>query len=132
MADIIEFGRKCQDLKSVKDQHLRQRKIEALKRMIQCTRCMMKCIKCGAPIESGDDAPHYASPYDFCADCAGEYEEYRERADGARSTPKYYWHNDAWMKVWESWLNHQQRLDHYKQSREFLKLVEEVEILLQQ
>ncbi len=133
MAEILEFGKKAQDLKSVRDDSLRRRKIESLRKIFQCTRCLFKCSKCGAQLD-GDDQPSsgYATPYTYCSNCREEYEEYRARSEGARSEPKYYWHNDLWMKVWESWLEHQRCLDEYRQSKEFLQLLHEVEELLGQ
>jgi hypothetical protein len=131
MAEIIEFGKKAQDLKSVRDVGLRQRKIEALRKIFQCTRCMLKCAKCGAQLDMDrNEQEKYAAPYSFCTNCHEEYSEYRERANGRQTTPKFYWHNDTWMKVWESWLDHQKSLDQYRQSKEFLNLLQEVEELM--
>lgn len=131
MAEIIEFGKKAQDLKSMRDTNLRQRKIEALRKIFQCTRCMLKCAKCGTQLDKeGEESSKYAMPYPFCTNCHEEYEEYRERTSGKQVTPKYYWHNELWMKVWESWLEHQNWLDQYRQSKEFLHLLREVEELL--
>ena len=131
MADIIEFGKKSQDLKSVRDQGVRDRKIEALRKIFQCTRCMLKCAKCGTQLDAEvSEAPKYAAPYPFCGNCREEYEEYRERTDGKQAHPKYYWHNETWMQVWDSWLSHQTCLNQYRQSKEFLRLLEEVEDLI--
>jgi len=130
MAEIIEFGKKAQGLRAVQDTGLRQRKIEALRKFFQCTRCMLKCAKCGAQLEASKDSLKYASPYTFCVNCQDEYEEYRDRIDGKQLTPRYYWHNEAWMKVWEVWLEHQRQLDNYRNSKEFLQLLEEVEELM--
>ena len=52
MAEIIEFDKKCQDLKTSRDSVLKQRKIEALKQIFQCTRCLLKCAKCGTQLDS--------------------------------------------------------------------------------
>jgi hypothetical protein len=131
MAEIIEFGKKAKDLKSMRDTDLRDRKIEALKKIFQCTRCMMKCAKCGTQLDmQGNEAARFATPYPFCKNCHSEYEEYRERVRDRNAGPRYYWHNDAWMKVWESWLENQKWLDDYRQSKEFLQLLGEVEELL--
>lgn len=129
MADILPFGKKVEDLKSEREALLRQRKIEALRKIFQCTRCVMKCSKCGAQIEGRDETTKFATPYAFCKSCREEYEEYRERAGGGQISP-CYWHNAGWMRVWESWLEHQKSLDDYRQSKEFLQLLEEVEHLL--
>jgi len=131
MADILEFGKKVENLKSERETSLRQRKIEALRKIFQCTRCVMKCSKCGSQIEAqSEDCTKFAAPYTFCKSCQEEYEEYRKRTSGDKSDSICYWHNAAWMKVWESWLNHQKYLDQYRQSKEFLQLLEEVEHLL--
>lgn len=131
MANIIEFGRKVQSLKSMKDTSLRQKKLESLKKIFQCTRCMMKCAKCGAHIERDkEDSRRFATPYPFCRNCQEEYQEYRERSDGTQGNPNYYWHNDDWMEVWKTWIEHQKSLDRYKSSKEFMQLVEEAEELL--
>lgn len=131
MADIIEFGKKASDLKSVEDKTVRQRKIDSLRKIFQCTRCMLKCAKCGAQLDAQSQSDKkYATPYSFCGNCRDEYEEYRKRVNGDQEGPKYYWHNDIWMKVWESWLEHQRCLDSYRQSKEFLRLLQEVEELL--
>ena len=131
MADIIEFNKKAQDFKISRDQSVRQRKIDALKKIFQCARCMLKCAKCGSQVEMDSQAaPGFATPYPFCTNCREEYREYRERLEGKSISSQYYWYNEKWMKVWESWLEHQTRLDEYRQSKEFLQLLEEVEELL--
>ncbi len=70
MADIIEFGKKAEHLRSERDIAIRQRKIEALRKIFQCTRCMVKCAKCGAQIDSqADECTKFAAPYIFCRSC---------------------------------------------------------------
>lgn len=131
MADILEFGRKVQDLKSLRDADERQRKIDALRKVFQCTRCIMKCAKCGTQLDMGAQEPtRFATPYRFCRNCQDEYEEYRERVDSETSGPRFYWHNDLWMQSWATWLNHQNLVDQYRQSKEFLQLMQEVEEFL--
>lgn len=131
MADILEFGRKVQDLKSMRDANERQRKIDALRKVFQCTRCVMKCAKCGTQLDTGSQEPsRFATPYRFCGNCQDEYEEYRERTEIGKTAPRFYWHNDLWMQAWASWLGHQKLVDQYRQSKEFLQLMQEVEELL--
>ncbi|MEM5789532.1 MAG: hypothetical protein AAGU11_19640 [Syntrophobacteraceae bacterium] len=130
MANIIQFGKRADDLRSERETVLRQRKIDALKKIFQCTRCLMKCSKCGSQIEHNAEEPaKFAAPYAFCNSCQSEYEEYRARSAGA-SDSTCYWHNSGWMRVWESWLGHQKALDEYRQTKEFLQLMDEVEGLL--
>ncbi len=129
MADILEFGKKMETVKSERDTTVRQLKIEALRKIFQCTRCMVKCSKCGAQIET-QEYSRFAAPYSLCKSCLEEYEEYRARAGGEQTDSECYWRNAAWMKVWETWLQHQKSLDQYRQSKELLQLMDEVEQML--
>ena len=132
MANIIEFGKKVQNLRSVRDAGQRTRKIEAVRKLIQCQRCAMKCAKCGAQVDSESmEAAKYVAPYRFCLNCQEEYEEYRARTQNEQAPPRYYWHNALWMETWKSWLDHQRLLDEYRLSKEFLQLLREVEELTQ-
>jgi hypothetical protein len=131
MGNIIEFGKKAQDLKSIRDEAVRQRKIDALKKIFQCTRCLLRCAKCGAQLDSDlDQSSQAAAPFPFCRSCYEEHQEFKERQAGTQTHPRYYWHNEFWMRVWESWLEQQRCLDEYRQSKEFLQLLQEVEELL--
>jgi len=129
MADILEFVKKAESVKSERDDTVRQLKIEALRKIFQCTRCVVRCSKCGAQTDPREHT-RFAAPYSFCKSCRQEYEEYRTRAGGDQVYSDCYWHNSAWMSVWETWLQHQKALDQYRQSKEFLQLMDEVENLL--
>lgn len=129
MADILEFGKKAENFRSERDDSFRKLKIESLRKIFQCTRCVVKCSKCGAQIES-HEYDRFAGPYNFCKSCMHEYEEYRVRAGGTQADSDCYWRNSAWMKVWETWVQHQKALDQYRQSKEFLQLLDEVERLM--
>lgn len=131
MPKVIEFEKRCQDRKTIRDDSLRKRKIEALRTIFQCSRCLLKCAKCGTQVESEmENASSQASPYTFCNNCYDEYLEFRERFRNQELSPKYYWHNDTWYRVWETWIEHQKTLDLYRQSKEFLQLLQEVEELI--
>jgi Pyruvate/2-oxoacid:ferredoxin oxidoreductase delta subunit len=131
MADIIEFDKRAENFRAERGNAVRRRKIEALRKIFQCTRCVVKCSKCGTQIDSeSKESAKFAAPYSFCKSCGQEYEEYRARAGGNRADSECYWHNSTWMAVWETWLQHQQSLDRYRQSKEFLQLIDEVEHLL--
>jgi DNA replicative helicase MCM subunit Mcm2 (Cdc46/Mcm family) len=129
MADILEFGKKAENCKWERDNTFRQLKIEALRKIFQCSRCVVKCSKCGAQVDS-QEYVRFAAPYNFCKSCMQEYEEFRARAGGNHADSDCYWRNSAWMRVWETWLKHQDALDQYRQSKEFLQLMDEVEQLL--
>ncbi|SPF34002.1 conserved hypothetical protein [Syntrophobacter sp. SbD1] len=129
MAEILQFAKKAESFKSERDNVVRQLKIESLRKIFHCTRCSVKCSKCGGPMDAQEQS-RFASPYSFCKSCNEEYEEYRSRADGTRPDSDCYWRNSDWLRVWETWLEHQKALDQYRLSKEFLQLIDEVEHLL--
>lgn len=125
MADVIEFGKKSKDVQAQKDQEVLKRKIQLLRAVFQCTRCSLKCAKCGSQINVSEGEKEAAvTPYPFCNNCREEYIEYKNRVSGNQGLD-YYWYNESWMKVWDTWLEHQKSLDEYRNSKEFLKLLNE-------
>lgn len=125
MADVISLSRKRQIALDRQEALVRRRKIEAVRRVLQCTHCSLKCEKCGTQIQDRplDQRP---LPYRFCNECAEEYVDYLERLQG-KGDPVCYWRNDCWMEAWRSWIEHQGALDHYKKSKEFLELIRELQ-----
>jgi len=69
--------------------------------------------------------PNPRIPYRFCESCAEEYIDFIERLKGG-GDPDRYWHNDAWLAVWKSWIDYQSSIDNYLKSKEFLKLLREM------
>ena len=128
MAEIIELEKRRQQQEHKKADALRDDKIAVLKKVLQCARCQLKCSRCGAQIQEAGEIEPSKLPYPLCSECVGEYEVYVKLSRG--ETPAgQYWHNEEWLEVWQSWLKHQQALDQYRNSKEFLKLVHEFESL---
>lgn len=126
MADIIELEKKRQQQQSEKADGLHQEKIDVLMKILQCARCQLKCSRCGTQIGESGAARHSGLPYPLCFGCGEEYEIYLELSRGKLEAGRY-WQNEAWVKVWQTWLQHQSALDHYRSSKEFIKLLQEFE-----
>ncbi|MDP2646989.1 MAG: hypothetical protein Q8P24_18790 [Desulfobacterales bacterium] len=130
VADIISIDQKLKASRGAKIALTRQRKLQAVQQVLQCAQCAFKCEKCGAQIQSHEDTPadrdrKHSVPYRFCESCSGEYIEYIEKLTG-RDDPENYWHNEAWMKTWQTWIGYQNAIDRYLQSKEFRKLLHEL------
>lgn len=130
MADIISIDGKLSQSREKKDAIIRQQKIQAVRKVFQCTHCALKCEKCGTqinPVHGPDLARGHESkiPYRLCESCAEECHEYFERRQG-RGDPANYWHNDAWIEVWGRWIAYQEAIDRYLKSNEFLQLLQEL------
>jgi len=127
MGNIISLTAKRKYDRKKREAIARKRKLLAVRKIFRCTHCASKCEKCGVQVsyENQPDVPAYRIPYTFCDSCAEEYLEYIEALKGNADT-SLYWHNDAWMKVWGSWIEHQGAVDSYLKSKEFERLLDEL------
>jgi hypothetical protein len=126
VAEIIELERRRQLSKADEEEKLREEKIQILRRIIHCSRCSLKCARCGTHIEEGERAHQTETPFPLCVGCHEEYEAYLTRKGGDASEARY-WQNEAWMDVWRTWLRHQRAIDRYRSSSEFIRLLQEFE-----
>ena len=129
MAEIISIDGKLELAKEKKEAIIRKRKILAVQKVFQCTHCAFKCEKCGTQIERRKENKTKIErdlrvPYNFCAACKAEYIDYIERLQGG-GDPDCYWHNDAWIDAWKTWIDYQSSVDRYLKSKEFIRLLQE-------
>jgi hypothetical protein len=75
--------------------------------------------------KTGRKCQNIRVPYSFCDSCSEEYIEYIDTLKGKKDEA-LYWHNDAWMKVWATWIEHQGAVDSYLKSKEFERLLDEL------
>jgi hypothetical protein len=130
VADIISIDDKLSQSREKKDAIVRKQKIQAVRKVFQCTHCAFKCEKCGTqigPVHSRMETESRKKkiPYRLCESCTEEYHEYVERRKG-RGDPANYWHNDAWLELWRKWIAYQEAIDRYLKSKEFLQLLQEI------
>ena len=130
MSNIISFKDKKGLAEEKEATLIKKRKVQAVRKVFQCTHCALKCEKCGAQIgrESNDTDPYQRKlnvPYNFCDECSDEYIDYIERLKGA-GDPDCYWHNKAWIDSWKNWIDYQSSVDQYLKSKEFKQLINEL------
>lgn len=102
------------------------KKLEAVRKVLQCTRCLARCHKCGVQFDTDSMYKRYQGPYRFCESCQEEYLEFvRLKEEGGESP--FYWHNQEWQGMWQTWLDYQTALKVYGESSEFIDLVREME-----
>jgi hypothetical protein len=123
VAEVIEL----KDLIKKKIDSESVEKIASVKKILQCTMCMLKCTKCGTQTDVSEPSSDEL-PFRLCPDCKEEYQEYRARLTG-NETSSRYWHNREWMAVWDAWIRYQESLKRYTESKEFLMLLEELQDL---
>jgi hypothetical protein len=131
MAEIISIGEKRLFSDKEKAMRIWKRKILAVRKALQCTQCRIKCEKCGTQIdveelEQAGINPRLRVPYRFCLGCSEEYIDFIERLKG-NGDSGYYWHNEAWMKSWQAWIEYRSALDQHAKSNEFFRLLKDLE-----
>jgi hypothetical protein len=127
MGTIIPLDEKLKNTREKQDARIRKQKLLAVRKIFRCTHCASKCEKCGIQISEDNrpQVPSFRLPYTFCDSCAEEYVDYIDALKGNRNE-SLYWHNDAWMKVWATWIEHQGAIDSYLKSKEFERLLNEL------
>ena len=127
MSKIISLDDKLKLSAEQRAEVVRKRKIMAVRKVFQCTHCASKCERCGTSLgpENHGLADNPRVPYNFCDSCSEEYMEYIERLQG-KGDSDTYWHNHAWLKVWQAWIEYQGAIDQYLRSKEFRRLLDEL------
>lgn len=130
MADIIAIDKKRKLKDKERSNLVRMHKIMAVRKIFHCTHCASKCEKCGSQVGPiAENQPETQSdrkiPYNFCASCSEEYNDYLARLKG-QGNPDYYWHNDAWLDIWQKWIHYQHAIDTFLKSKEFTRLLQEL------
>jgi CRISPR/Cas system-associated protein Cas10 (large subunit of type III CRISPR-Cas system) len=126
MSNIIDIEGRIKLEQKKKAKVDRAKKMEAVRKIVQCTRCLARCAKCGVQFETHEIYKRQKGPYRFCPFCQEEYEDFLRITEESEDSP-FYWHNKEWVALWQSWLDFQQAMKVYGESQEFIDLVREVE-----
>jgi hypothetical protein len=132
VADIISFDNLRQEAEEKAAGRLRKSKSLAARKGIQEARRPNRCEKCSSPISETEaerkaDTRRLRTPYLFCGSCLEEYIDFIDRLQG-QGNPEYYWHNEIWLESWRRWIDYKSTLDRYIRSKEFTRLVREIEL----
>ena len=125
MAGIIDLTDKIARSRQGRDRD----KIHAAYRIFLCSGCPSKCTKCGTQLDMAghDCAKDTTQMFRLCSACGEEYAEFQLRKQG-KTTRQMYWHNEQWMELWDAWLNYRQAMNEYRKSKEFLQVLEELNV----
>ena len=126
MSKVIDIEDRLKLEKKKKAKVEKAKKMEVVRKVIQCTRCLARCAKCGVQFETQEMYKRHKAPFRFCASCLEEYEDFQRVKEKGEESP-YYWHNREWVAMWQAWIDYQQTLKEYGESPEFIDLVREVE-----
>ncbi len=126
MSKVIDIEERLKLEQKKKAKVAKAKKVEVVRKLIQCTRCLARCARCGVQFETQEMYQRFKGPFRFCSSCQEEYEDFVKVKEKGEESP-YYWHNKEWLNLWENWLEYQQALKAYGESPEFIDLIREVE-----
>jgi hypothetical protein len=127
MSNIIDIEDRIKLEQKKKVRVDKAKKTEAVRKVVQCTRCMARCARCGVQFDTADMYKRYPGPYRLCAFCQEEYDDFLRITEKGQES-RFYWHNREWVALWQSWVDYQKAMKGYGESPEFIDLVREVEL----
>lgn len=123
MSKIINIQDHIELEKQKKLEEGQKRQVEAVRKVILCSSCRLRCSRCGVQVATPTFCPFCSDlPFNLCPTCAEEYDEYKRSLDGLKSKD-IPWHNQEWEEMWQRWLEYQKALKKYQQSREIRELL---------
>jgi len=126
MSKVIDLEKRLQQEQKKKVKVEKAKKLEFIRKFLQCKRCLARCSMCGMQFDPQEMYKRYHGPYRFCSSCQDEYDEYVRVKESGEETTIYY-HNQEWLTLWENWLKYQESLKKYTESPEFIELLREVD-----
>jgi Pyruvate/2-oxoacid:ferredoxin oxidoreductase delta subunit len=125
MGDIVKFD-ECMETEKKKRKQERIKKLNAMRKTFECTKCALKCTRCGTQVDiSRTSFSFKEAPYRFCKGCEDEFKDFLDKTKG-NSRKELYWHNHEWMAMWQAWIHYQGAIKKYENSDEFKKLLNEL------
>jgi hypothetical protein len=128
MEKILSIRERLEDKKRKDRMAVLRQKVETVQKTVQCALCRHKCAMCGGNLsETRESCPPASSDLDIhlCKICRAEFEDYLQMTNGKRGSD-IFWHNEEWLRLWSSWLEHQQALKDFGKSRAFRELTRKI------
>jgi hypothetical protein len=128
MAHIIPFEERLRLQKEGARTKEKKRRSDSFRMVMQCSACPHKCAKCGSQL-GVPQSPIISEnlPLKLCQGCWEEYRLFQESISSRTPVEgREFYHNQAWMGIWKSWLEYQRNLQEYRKSEDFARLVEEL------
>lgn len=126
MSKVIDLEKRLQQEQKKKAKVDKSKKLEYIRKFLQCKRCLARCSMCGIQFDPQDMYKRHQGAYRFCSSCQEEYDEFKSVKEKGAET-SVYWHNEEWLAIWETWLSYQESLQKYTESSEFIELLREVD-----
>jgi len=126
MKKVLHITQRLEDKRRRALIETHKKRIETLKRVVQCASCQFKCAMCGYHLTGEGDArppDTHSLNMPLCENCREEFEAFLEYKAGKRD-PDAFWHTEAWARLWAAWFDYQQAIKGLRYSRDFEMLNE--------
>jgi hypothetical protein len=94
-------------------------KATAARRIVQCCSCALRCGMCGQHMEANETCCTRQSgsqPFHLCEACRTDFQDYMDQLNG-KVGEELFWHNHEWMGLWFAWVQFQEALRKFKDSK---------------
>jgi hypothetical protein len=94
-------------------------KATAIRKIVQCCSCGLRCGMCGQHMEPSEACctrQRGGQDFHLCDTCKSDFQDYLEQLDG-KCGEDLFWHNNEWMDLWSGWLQFQEALRKFKDSK---------------
>ena len=126
MSNVIDIEKRLQLEQKKKAKVDKAKKLEFIRKFLQCKRCLARCSMCGVQFDPQDMYKRHHGSFASAAVVRKNMMNFCGSRKKGR-IPPYYWHNEEWLAIWENWLNYQESLQKYTESSEFIELLREVD-----
>ena len=127
MDKVINIQKRIESQKQKRQLKRYRQRIEAIRKIAQCSSCHFRCAMCGQYLNMADSesSPDLSGhEYVFCDNCGEEFEDFLASSRGDK-TRQVFWHNKEWKNMWSAWLRYQQTITGFLNSSECRLLQEE-------
>jgi hypothetical protein len=105
MGNIVRFDERMETEKKKRKQE-RIKKLNAMRKIFECTKCALKCNRCGTQVDISRTSSYVKEvPYRFCTSCEDEFKDFLDKTKD-NSRKDLYWHNREWMAMWKAWIHY--------------------------
>jgi len=114
ITDRLEHKRREKQIRAYRE------KATAVRKIVQCCSCGLRCGMCGQHMEASESCctRHRGGgePLHLCDTCRGDFQDYLDRQSG-KGGETFFWHNDEWVGLWSAWVQLQEALRKFKDSK---------------
>lgn len=120
MEKVLNLEERLLEKKQKEQGRLFRRRLDTVRRIVQCSCCELRCAMCGHPVETSEGTctlNALFADFPLCGGCRTELDDFLKRQQTIEG-PELFWHNQQWMDMWEAWIRFREALGRFRGSKE--------------